>query len=272
MVHTKSLVPEKLESFRALIKPGVTTRAEAHERLGKPILRSDKRSIEVYRAAKGQDAEIGIVGIFPAFIDTDDVIIYTMLLYDKNDVVIEADWDVFTEARGAAISIGELRFMSIGSETGIFSSIPDEYIFIRSPASRKDLYRAAPLGDCLISIKQDDRTKKIFIDGKLVLKEPDFEILSGFVQVPIKPGRHTLLMKLRLIGTWAPREYSLDFSCESGDLLYAYLDIEEVPTGKAGMFSDKYKYEGEIRVINEPSDKFLHLIRILYRSGNWLDN
>lgn len=267
-VHTKSEIPKKLENLRALIKPELTTRAEVHELFGKPLLHSEKRGIEVYRAAEGQDAEIGLVGIIPAFIDTDDVIIYTMLLYDQDDVVREVDWDLFTEYAAASLKVGDLQFYSTGSTTELLNRDPTEYLFLQDHASAQALHEPVPSGKCLVSIELGGLTQQVLLDGDLILKVGDFEIESGFIQAPISPGNHELIMKTSFLG-WRPREYSVDFSCKKGDLLYAHLDLQLVSTGKTGFFSDKSKYQGGIKIQDVPAACFQ--LKILYRSGQWLD-
>ena len=97
--ESKSEVPAKSEHFRAQVVSGQTSRNKVHERLGKPFISDEK--IEAYRVLDDRD----VLVILPAW-QTQEVILYALIVYRKDGLVDAIDWSVYracSKSQNAAI-------------------------------------------------------------------------------------------------------------------------------------------------------------------------
>ena len=97
-----SEVPSQVEQFTTQIIPGKMTHIEVQERLGEAFIRNP--TVEVYRVDKGYDIAVEFLYIaspyppIPYAWDTEEVIVYAMVIYDDNDLVQSIDWGIFRSA------------------------------------------------------------------------------------------------------------------------------------------------------------------------------
>lgn len=268
----KSDIPEKQAHFRSLIEPGITSQSEVNKLFGRPLLKSEKWSVEVYRAAEGSDVTWELAGVIPVPAGSRDVIIYAMLLYDSNKIVKEVDWLLFTgkgspgDYAAGSVKVGDLHFM-VGPDATLFGKAV-EYLLLGEDGSKAALFQDAPFDSCQITFSLHNSVDQVLIDNKLIFEDaPDEGI---FIQYSVRPGEHMITMKTTFLG-YRPRVFTSKYSCEAGDSHYVYLDVKLVPTYKKGVFVDAYKNEGRICIEETPPDFLLRDRKLLYQSGEWQD-
>lgn len=266
----RSDVPDKLEHFSALIKPGTTNRSDTRDLLGVPLFSSDKWSVEVYRAARGKNTEWALVGLFPAFESSRDVTLYGMILYDLNDVVKEAEWLIYEERNSYRIGVGDVNL--IVREEDYELGGRSEYIFLGENASKTSLFESSPSDRCQITFGLVNDVVKISIDNKSIIDGAPHGMLYkakyGYVHHVVQPGDHEIVIKTSIFG-YRPNEFSFKYTCIAGDAHYAYLDTELIPTNEEGVFVDKYKKVGSIIITKAPPKIILNGLNLLYQSVKW---
>jgi len=290
-IPVESEVPEQLPSFRAQVTPGETSRQEVHERLGKPFIADERLGIELYRVASGRDADVHVAP-FPVWVDTEEVIIYALIIYDRDDVVETMSWDVFRRVRDTDYGFGDLPEVYRGTEFRIARLQAYGYIFIAvkegggksrkefllAPASnsREIRTQTPPENRCAILFfyPQMAHLFKYFLDGELVGTVPligfhewiwDPELQLVYTKFIVDEGRH----ELKLRSSRTPREIRRRFDCKPGQVFYAHPKLDLVKSEPWGLLRKKTRYEGDISIDHQPLEDYDGWKRLLFYNGNW---
>jgi hypothetical protein len=291
-IPIESEVPDQLPSFRAQVTPGETSRQQVHERLGKPFISDERLGIELYRVASARDAEVQLAPI-PIWVDTEEVIIYAMIIYDRAEVVEAMSWGVFQRARdtdygfddlpasyqGTAFRIAKLQaygYTFIAVKEGEGKS-RKEFLLAPSSTSRDIVVQLPPENRCavLFFYPQMAHLFKYYLDGDLVgtmplvtfhewTWDPDLQLV--FTKLIVDEGKHALKMK----SWWTPREFQHQFDCKLGQVFYAHPKLDLVKSEPWGLFRKKSKYEGDIRIGHQPLEDYDGWKRLLFYNGKWL--
>jgi hypothetical protein len=290
-IPIESEVPDQLPSFRAQVTPGETSQQEVHGRLGKPFISDKRLGIELYRVASGRDADVHVAP-FPLWVDTEEVIIYAMIIYDRDDVVEAMTWDVFQRVRDTDYGFDDLPELYQGTEFRIAKLEAYGYLFIAvkegkgksrkefllAPASksREALTQTPPENGCalLFFYPQMAHLFKYYLDGDLVgtmplvgfyewIWDPDLQLV--FTKLIVDEGRHELKLK----SSRMPREIRRKFDCKPGQVFYAHPKLDLVESEPWGLLRKKTKYEGDIRIDHQPLEDYGGWKRLLYYNGNW---
>jgi hypothetical protein len=283
-------VPDELETLRLQVTPGQTSRHEVQEILGQPFISSERWPVEVYHARTGRDVTVGIV-VIPVWIDTEEVIVYALVVYDENDVVISIDWDVYeehsvhfgggSEWRSALLEAGDYYFAAAKEGAGRGRK---EILLARVSENQRALHTRPPPGKCavLFFFYDPDYKKKFYIDGERIGETPllistNQSSLNGvigsynlnlnvFSKALVSEGKH----ELRVTTSFKPREFSRKFICEQERIFYVYPQLERIKTKPWGFWRKKYKYKGEIAIHSEPLESHDGWRRLLFYNGKWL--
>jgi hypothetical protein len=289
-----SKVPEKLEGYRSQIAPGQTKRKEVHERIGKPLLGNDR--IEVYRALSGHDVMVGAyLGILPVWWEgTEEVIIYAMIAYDKDNVVQAIDWDIYrhdpddvltdyasgwgsparqAKFRSASLSVHGFRFVSIQEGFG-FSSNKKDFLLAPPAETRAYLNASPPSGKCAITVFffKPYHPKHFYIDGELIGEAPLMSVAASsglekvFAKVLVDNGLHELVIKTN----YRPHRFQQTIRCESQKRFFLYPQFNMVKSERGGLWRLPWKYEGQITVRDAPQEPLDGWQRLLFYKGKWI--
>ena len=98
MIHKPSDVSDQYERQKSRVIPGETSRLEVRKNFGLPFINYENLDIEIYRVASGRDVDV-VFAVWPVWVDTEEVILYAMVVYDDNDIVKEILWDTFEHVR-----------------------------------------------------------------------------------------------------------------------------------------------------------------------------
>ncbi len=284
-------LPDLLESLRSQVKPGETSRQEVHERLGQPFISSERRRVEVFRAASGREGALDIVVFIPMAFYTEDVIIYALVLYDDNYVVEAIEWDVYKSwypddhheylvfDRVARLQAAGFYFIATG-----WAPV-DYFSFKRGPVERTEILLAPasetrnalntppPSARCAVLIFFETAywDTKVFLDG---------EVISGigqlfnfvdpygmvFTKALVVEGEH----ELRVATVGKSVEFRRKFSCDPGSIYYVSPQFEWVESEPGGMGFPKFEYKGEISDDREPLESQKGWRRLLFYNDKWL--
>jgi len=279
-------VPEQLETLRPQLTPGKTSRKEVRERLGQPFISSDRWPVEVYRVRTGADVSVWI-GILPFWVDTEEVTIYAMVVYNKDNVVGAIDWDVYQhdpndvltdyssnwKFRSATLHAQGFQFVSIKEG---FDLVPQKKEFLLAPKSETQTYlNTSPSpGKCAIVyfFSKPYFPKKFYIDGKMVGKTPLMHVtgVTGyekvFVKVLVDDGLHELMFKTNL----RPHNFRRTIACESQKRFFVYPHLKMVKDEPGGLRFSPWKYEGEISATDLPQEGHDDWQRLLFYNGTWI--
>jgi hypothetical protein len=288
-VPVESTIPDQLPNFRAQVTPRKTARRDVHERLGKPFISDERLGIELYRVASGRDADVHFAPI-PFWVDTEEVIIYAMIIYDTNDIVKAMSWDVFDDVGDTDYIDEELpdlyRFFRIArlqANGYIFIAVKEgagksrkEFLLAPASKSREMLRQAPPDKKCAVLFFYPQIAHRIdyFLDGDRIATMPlvgfdewnwDPDLQLVFARNIVNEGKHELKLKT----SWRPREFRRQIDCKSGQAFYAHPGLELVKSEPWGLWEQKTKYEGDIYIDHQPSEEYGSWKRLLFYSGNW---
>jgi len=289
-IPIESEVPDQLPSFRAQVTPGANSRQQVHDRLGKPFISDERLGIELYRVASGRDADVHFA-LFPVWIDTEEVIIYAMIIYDTNDIVEAMSWDVFEGVGDTDYGDDELpdlyrsfRSAKLQAYGYIFIAVKEgaaksrkEFLLAPASKTRETLYLAPPDNKCavLFFYPQTAYPIKYFLDGDQVGTMPlvsfhewtwDPDLQFVFSKAIVDEGTH----ELKVTTSLRPSEFRRKFDCTAGQIVYAHPDLDTVKSEPWGLFRKKIKYEGEINIDREPLEDYDGWKRLLFYNGTWL--
>lgn len=284
-------VPDKMASLRAQVIPGESSRRDVHDRLGEPFISDEQLGIELYRVASGRDAEVHFAPI-PIWVDTEEVIIYAMIIYDRDDHVEVISWDVFQRASESSYGFYDLpelyrqtsfRVARLQAHGYIFIAVKEgsgksrkEFLLAPAAESRKTMDLGPPEDRCAILLfyPQVARQVSYFLDGKQVGVMPlvrfydwdwDPDLQFVFTKAVVGEGKH----ELKVITSLRPREFRREFDCKSGQIIYTHPKLDLVKSDPWGLFGQTIKYEGEIRIDHKPMDDYEGWKRLLFYNGNW---
>jgi hypothetical protein len=288
-------VPDDLEDLRYQIIAGQTSREEVEKRLGKAFINQEQ--VEVYQVVSGLD--VTLEGpVIPMFWDTEEVIIYALVVYDKNNVVEEIDWDVYrhdresipvntsTWLRSAKLNAGEFYFAAYKNGPGM-GQRRKEILLSPISLSQSALHTPPPAGMCavLFFLYETDRDRwlhgELYIDDESTVEMPLIDSVYWywaspeywapyyqhvFTKAQVAEGKH----EVRLTTSLKPREFRRQFICKPGRILYVYPQIELVEAEPWGVWRRKFRYEGEITVNSEPLESHDGWKRLLFYNGKWI--
>jgi hypothetical protein len=284
-------IPDRIASFRAQVIPGESSRRDVHDRLGKPFISDEQLGIELYRVASGRDAEVHLAPI-PIWVDTEEVIIYAMIIYSADDIVEATSWDVFQRARDSSYGFDDLpelyqrtsfRIARLQADGYIFIAVkegegkPRKEVLLAPPSkSHEILYMAPTDSKCavLFFYPQTAYRLRYFIDRDQVGEMPligfyeltwDPDLQFVFSKTVVDQGEHVLKVATSL----RPSEFRRKFDCTTGRTVFAYPDLEVVKSEPWGLMRQKKQFEGEIRVDHEPFEENKGWRRLLFYKGTW---
>jgi hypothetical protein len=182
-----------------------------------------------------------------------------LVLYDELGIVREVDWGLYKEPVGGDLIVGDYFELKILFEPSV------ELLTLGYEASKRTLYDPVPTDICRMTVECKSGVE-IWIDDNLVIKHASSQ---RYIQMDLEPGNHVLTMKTPFLG-WRPRRFSAEFTCPPGGSRYGYRDVEAVPTGKAGMFQDRLKYQGSVKIQETLPEQFLDQRKLVYHSGKLL--
>ncbi len=278
VIPFSSDVPDQLESLRSQVKPGESTRREVHERFGPPFISSEHWRVEVFRVASGREGYMAFVLIAPWAVDTEEVIIYALVVYEENGVVEAINWDlyqhhddqVYIEWRSARLQAG--GFLFAARKEGPFEQ-RKEILLAPASETRSILHAPPPSNKCAVLLFFFEYGSKLRWEfslnddgfgGKPVLERtrkslprPRGEV---FAKALVAEGKNELKMK-RSHG-FMPHAFRRKFFCDPGSVCYAY-PKREIPDGKG-------RVEAEIAVTKQPVGTPEGARRLLFYNGKWL--
>lgn len=282
MIHIPSDVLDQSENLRAKIIPGQTSRHEVHARIGQPFISSKGMGVEVYRVASGREAVVEFA-LVPFWVDSEEVILYALVIYDDNDTVKAISWDVFehvsdgihgTAYRGAKLQADGFVFVAVKEGAGKYRK---EFLLAPAHISHDTMLLSPPEQKCVLLFFYLEASHWLtyFLDdeeiGAMPLVEiydwsPDLDLMQVFTKVIVAEGEH----ELSLTTSWRPREFRRKFYCKPGSVLYAYPELEMVASEPWGFWGWKTKYQGVIAIDNQPSKEYEGWKRLLFYNGKWL--
>ena len=283
----ESKVPDQLASFQEQVTPGETSRQEVHERLGQPFFHNERLGIELYRVTSGRDAYVH-VAFFPVWVDTEEVIIYALVIYDDGDVVQSINWDVYDvylhehydpnnfshrKVRMARLEAAGFTFIAI-KEGEFFRR--KELLLAPASESRDTMHLPPPENKCAILffypqivgqityMINSEQIGSMPLMGGTVVFGPD--LMDVFTKVLVAEGEH----EVSLSTFSRPKEFRRKFHCKPGQIFYAHPKLDLVESEPWGFLRHRSKYEGEIIVSHHPLESYEGWRRLLFYSGKWL--
>jgi len=286
-----SELPDQLASLRSKVTPGTSSRQDVHDYLGKPFISDERLGIELYRVASGRDAEVQLAPI-PIWVDTEEVIIYAMIIYGTDDIVEATSWDVFQRARDSSYGFDDLpelyqrtsfRIARLQAYGYIFIAVKEgegkrrkEVLLAPPTKSRETQHMAPPDRKCavLFFYPQTAYQLRYYLDrnrvGEMPLVnfyewtwDPDLQLV--FSKTIVDEGKH----ELKVTTSLRPSEFRHKFDCTAGQIVYAHPDLDVVKSEPWGFFRQKKQFEGEIRVDHEPFEGDKGWRRLLFYNGTW---
>jgi hypothetical protein len=262
----KSEVPEKSEHFRSQVVSGQTSRNEVHERLGKPFISNEK--IEAYRVLEDPD-----VLVIPGAWQTQEVILYALIVYRKDGLVNAIDWSVYRERTGTSLQAGGFYFSA--DMRSMFGGRKE--ILLAPTVEAEETLRSIPSSNmCAVVFFFYDAELEVkyYLDGNLLVETPLIrannywvpKTSDVFIKILVSEGKHELKVKTAL----KPGDFRRHFICKPRSILYAYPKIELVETGMRDAQKTTYMYEGELVISDTLQDIFRGRRRLLFYQGTWL--
>jgi hypothetical protein len=273
----KSKAPDEFEKIRlhADVKPGISTRKELQESLGKPFIDNKRWNVAVYRVNAGHDVMFG-GPILPVIPDPPEKIItYALVTYDIDGVVKDIDWGIYHENEYTA-TLEASGFIFTSHNVRIHFP-HTEILLAPLPDSQRSLLMRDMSGDCSLFITPQDVSgfaadsyyQKIYVDDKSLVDQAVAGYL-GFFKIPLPAGEHKLTIKIPM-GVFSKTLYfRRTFSCREGDLLYATRQIRVTDSGNFWDWN-KISLQGEVTVSDSPAEMFKGMRQILFYAGKWFD-
>jgi hypothetical protein len=295
--HYPSKVPTQLEELRSQITPRQTSREEVQERLG-PAFISDNQ-VEVYRPLRGYDLMLG-GPIVPVAWDTEEVIIYALVIYGENDLVEDIDWSVYQQDRqsiggnrkditdwfrSARLLASEFRFAAFNAKE-ILGSTRKELLLAPPSLTQSTLEAPPPAGMCAVFIfleeVEDGRglDRKLYLDDDYIAEMPlvpsaywywaakgywDPYYLNIFVKILVPEGQH----ELRITTSLKPSDFHRKFECNPGQRVYVQPHLKLVKSEPWGLWGKRLRYEGEISISHRPVTEYDGWKRLLFYDRTW---
>jgi hypothetical protein len=246
--------------------------------------------VEVYRARSGHDVSIEFA-LIPFWIDTEEVIIYALVVYDNNDVVEAIDWDIYQQGKDElkahfvdpdmvallpkwrSVSLEASGYQFASFKTGSHPSPRGELLLAPLSARSRTLDASPPAGRCTLCLVPELNLKlglsprlAYYLDDELLVETPIFGhmlVVPNFIKILTSPGKHELKIRTPV----KPSHFQREFSCEAGARYIAYPDFK---TTQSETDTRNERYEGEI-IVRETSLEALHgRRRLLFYNGKWM--
>jgi hypothetical protein len=272
----------------ASIVPGQTDRAAVRQLLGEPWLTSESWRFDLFRMT---DKDVLSTFIFapvpvPMGVFSDDVRGYVLIFYDESRHVSVYDkgithgenlsWRTPMEGDDSILLMaGEDRFaVETGHHTAsvfISTARRDEYL---------DTQRSSDQCMVIVGCQQEQCSNALVVDGGaarplpgtlLRIRRPsaggiDISTQSWLAPLVLEPGHHRLDIPTNKFTTL---EASAEFSCGSGDVVYAAIGIESPDTSQAWRHW-KTQVRGSIHVSAQMPEAFREQPMLIWRAGEWL--
>ena len=287
----------KLRDRSVEISPRQTDRKSVHNTLGDPIIASRTWGVEVFRNASSQ---FGVVVVFmaPVGVERDEVSRYTLVAYDKNEVVEATASGILRRPRGTSYGI-EPGNLSLRLQAGDFMFVREEEgdgmktTLLVTP-TRRDNYleqtQRSSQATVVIGYRVGGYANKLQVDDGPVLTLPcriwaqDIDtnavaMLSQSTQTEqaksydtvaalrLSPGQHSLKawggVSQRGAGRLSGHQ-SISFSCQAGKVLYIVIDVS---TKSASFWGAKGEWK--IERFETMPELFVDRHLVLYRGGQW---
>ena len=277
---------DKLPDRSGAILSGQMDGGAVHNILGKPLIASRYWGVELFRDESSQ-IEVPIVMLIPFAMIKDDIYRYTLVSYDKDQVVTSV-------ASGIHRRVGWLRIwppiehnnLILYLQAGDFTFVNqwwDGYDTLLVTPTRRDvdLEQARISSQCNAVIGCRDEAlcpEKLRVDEGPTLPMafslsvwdfPDAKFpektYKNMTALSLEPGSHTLK-------TWEGRfflhgEQSITFSCRAGEILSVVIDVSAKERILLGVH-----VEWKIDLQNEVPEFFADRYLLLYRGEQWLVN
>lgn len=284
-VHIPSDVPHQYEIQKSKVITGKTSRLEVHKRFGLPFITVENPPIEIYRVALGREADV-LIGPVPFWIDTEEVILYAMVTFDSNDIVMAIDWDTFKHV-GNGYSDPQHRMATLESDGFLFAAVkegigkPRKELLLAPPDYHRDAFSLPPPANrCALVMYYPQTTYKraYFLDDELIGESPLIIYPDWDPDWPGNPADTNMLLKvivsagkheIKATTLFAPGEFRREFECHPGNIFYAYPQLELVKSEPYGLWRWRFKYEGEISINQKPLNNHESWKRLLYYRGKW---
>jgi hypothetical protein len=225
-----------------------------------------------------------VFALIPFWIDTEEVIIYALVVYDENDIVEHISWDVFehvadgyrgTSVRKARLEAGGFLFAAAKEGPG---KQRKEILLALLSETPNAMYQSPAARSCAVLFFYPYATREhdYFLDGERVGEMPlmglwewlyDPDLTNLFSRLIVDGGEH----EVRLTTSLKPPEFSRKLVCKPGSLLYVYPRLELVETEPWGIWRRRIKYEGEISLDSQPPESGKAWKQLLFYNGKWLD-
>jgi hypothetical protein len=277
----------QLESLRPQVTPGDTSRSEVHDRLGQPFISSKRWPVEVYRVRTGHDVSVHFAPI-PLWVDTEDVIIYALVVYDKNDIVTHISWDIYEQVAEGYTALRKARLEASGFLFVAAKEAPGrkrKEILLALPSEISNAMHDAPAApSCAVLFFYPYVAREheyltcehdYFLDGERVGELPlvrfrewlyDPDLTNVFSRLVVDAGDHAVKVTTSL----KPEEFGRKLVCEPGSLVYVYPRLELVETEPWGIWRRRIQYKGEISLEPQPPELGKAWKQLLFYNGQWL--
>ena len=240
----------------------------------------------------------GLGFIFVPVWETDEVILYALVVYDDNDVVYEIDWGIYQHdsyanpdntsswIRSAMLQAGEFYFAAFNSKE-IFGSSRIEFLLAPPSMSQHALEAPPPPDKCAVFIflmEEDEDLHfdaDLYLDGDYIVTMPILDSVywywapkgyvagyyqNVFTKMLVSGGPH----ELRLTTSLKPKDFHHFFECEPGRNLYVYPQLALVESEPWGIWRRNFNYDGQITVTNRPLESHEGWKRLLFYNEKWL--
>lgn len=257
---TRSSIPEQVDAAMVKIQPHKTSRNKVRELLGEPIISSDLWRVEVYRSDAGKN--VGLL-YFIVPIGAEDVVGYTLVVYDKNWVVKEYDYEIFVEDE-LEVSLYSRNFSFIAGKplAGRYS----ETLIAADSLSEHESQATKSTGGCIINLlNRRGKGYSIHLDGDLLLEIPFISLGDVYYRTTIPSGSH----ELKLIAyTFTPRSFQSGFSCAQGEELYLSTKLYTIKhkDDSWSPFRNKMDISVDYSLPETQHDGYM---RVIHHQGKW---
>ena len=265
------------------------TKEKVRSVLGTPLIDAQSFGVEVY-SHSGQDWLITVI-IVP-LPNPDKYTVFTLVVYDENEVVRDISTDIWAhyydpsnESGTFWMTAGGYSFVNDGAYMRYLGEDPKEPHTLLGPSiSWEELAEMAiPEGSCsLVLVMGRCPMEQVSLDTRLIVDLKDAADLSfcglredtcflkntvnhfcgTFTQKIISSGSHHLKISQESMTL----KVETVFECVTGETVYAELKADHIPDWWSG------RYEGEITISKKPTKSIIEMGRlspILWHRGAW---
>lgn len=290
-----SEIPHQLEDIRTHITPGKSSRKEVQAQLGDAFI--SEENLEVYRVISGHDIDL-LIALIPIW-ETEEVILYALVVYDDDDVVDVIEWAIYQHdshadpgnnspwLRSARLQAGDFYFAAFNTIQPFKPSSRKEFLLAPESISLRGLEKPPPSGMCavLFFLKEMENSKgyerMIFLDGEPIVEMPLVPSVYWamypnnedwnpyyqriFTKHLVTEGEHELTITTR----HRPHEFRSKLECKGGDAIYVYPRHKLTDSEPYGVWRARIQVEGDIEIYDQPIEPYDGWKRLLFYSGKW---